>query len=81
MIQKVSLVVLVAFFLAFAHPAKAQQPKVWKIGVLVSTSRSLDEFRDGSLSQALYSLGYVEGKNITIEYRYAEGQLDRKSVV
>src|SRR2546426_2797338 len=78
MIKKISFVVVIGFFLAFAPSAKAQQPpKIWKIGVLVSTSRSLDDYRDESLSRGLYNLGYVEGKNIIMEYRYADGQLDR----
>src|SRR5437867_936790 len=58
--------------------AEAQQPgKVWKIGVLVSTSQSLNASRDEALRQGLRELGYVEGKNISMEYRYAEGKLDR----
>jgi putative tryptophan/tyrosine transport system substrate-binding protein len=55
---------------------EAQQPKkVPRIGLLVSSS-SVSPRRDAFL-QGLRDLGYVEGKNITIEYRYTEGQLDR----
>ena len=58
--------------------AEAQQPaKVWRIGVLVSTSPSLTASRDEALRQGLRELGYVEGHNIIMEYRYAEGKLDR----
>jgi putative ABC transport system substrate-binding protein len=59
-------------------PAQAQQPaKVWKLGVLVSTSRAQNASREDSLWQGLRQLGYVEGRNVTLEYRYADGQLDR----
>jgi len=65
-------------FLAVCLPAQAQQPaKVWKVGVLVSTSRAQNASREDSLWQGLRQLGYVEGKNVTLEYRYADGQLDR----
>ncbi|HUK41131.1 MAG TPA: hypothetical protein VLX11_08810, partial [Candidatus Acidoferrales bacterium] len=58
--------------------AAAQEPgKTWKIGVLASTSRSLNASREDSLWQGLRQLGYIEGKNVVMEYRYAEGQLDR----
>lgn len=58
--------------------AEAQQPKkVWRIGVLVSSSPSLTASRDQALRRGLRELGYVEGQNIILEYRYAEGKLDR----
>ena len=65
-----------ALLFALSLPAEAQQVKVRKIGWLsprapVSGGR-LDEFR-----RELHKLGYVEGKNIVIESRYAEEKLDR----
>jgi putative ABC transport system substrate-binding protein len=67
-----------ALLLALSVPAKAQQPsKVPKIGFLVVPSRSFFADRMESFRQGLHSFGYVEGKNILIEYRYAEGKLDR----
>src|SRR5206468_2014415 len=70
--------VLCTLLLPLSFPAQAQQPaKVWKIGVLASTSRSLNASREDSLWQGLRQLGYVDGKNIIMEYRYADGQLDR----
>jgi putative ABC transport system substrate-binding protein len=58
--------------------AEAQQPaKAWKIGVLVSSTPSLYAARDEALRQRLRELGYTEGKNVVMEYRYGEGKLDR----
>jgi putative ABC transport system substrate-binding protein len=64
--------------LAVAVTAQAQQPtKIPKVGFLVVTPQSFFADRIESFRQGLRSLGYVEGKNITIEFRYAEGKLDR----
>jgi putative ABC transport system substrate-binding protein len=57
--------------------AQQQPGKVWRIGVLVSSSPSLNAARDEGLRQGLRELGYVEGQNIIMEYRYAEGKIDR----
>jgi len=61
---------------ALCRFAEAQQPKkVPRIGFLSGTgpeSTNVEAFRQG-----LQDLGYVEGKNILVEYRYLEGQLDR----
>ncbi len=60
--------------------AEAQQPKkVPRIGFLSATSPSTISARLEAFRQGLRELGYVEGKNIVIEYRYAEGKLDRLS--
>src|SRR6266545_5000196 len=75
---KLPALALGGLLLAVCLPAQAQQPaKVWKIGVLVSTSRAQNASREDNLWQGLRQLGYVEGKNVTLEYRYADGQLDR----
>src|SRR5687768_7611395 len=58
-------------------PAEAQQGKVPRIGYLSSTSFSADASRIDGLRSALRDLGYVDGKNIAIEHRYAEGNFDR----
>ena len=59
--------------------ADAQQAerKVYRIGVLRSYTPSVFATRNEAFHQGLHDLGYVEGKNILIEYRYAEGRLDR----
>jgi len=76
--RKLLVWLMATFFLATVSLAQAQQPsKVPKIGFLVLPSRSFFANRIESFQQGLHSLGYVEGKNIVIEYRYAEGTLDR----
>jgi putative ABC transport system substrate-binding protein len=69
---------VVAGLLAGCIVAGAQQPvKIWKIGVLVSSTQAVDAARDEALRQGLRDVGYEEGKNIVMEYRYAEGKTDR----
>jgi putative ABC transport system substrate-binding protein len=78
-IKKVSrLIAVVMWASAFGASAAEQQPaKIWKIGVLVSSTPSLNASRDEALRQGLRELGYEEGKNIIMEHRYAEGKRDR----
>jgi len=58
--------------------ADAQQAaRAFRIGFLISPNASFISFRVAAFRQRLRELGYVEGKNIVIEYRYAEGKLDR----
>jgi ABC-type uncharacterized transport system substrate-binding protein len=57
--------------------ADGQEPgKVPRIGFLVVSTRSFVSTRIETFRQGLRELGYVEGKNVLIEYRYAEGKLD-----
>jgi putative ABC transport system substrate-binding protein len=57
--------------------ALAQQPKKFpRIGYLIAVSPSASANRIQAFRQGLRELGYVEGSNILIEYRYAEGKLD-----
>ena len=55
--------------------------KVWRIGVLSSGSPSAAVARIDAFKQGLRDLGYVEGKNLAIEYRWAEGREDRLSAL
>jgi putative ABC transport system substrate-binding protein len=58
--------------------ADAQQPKkVQRIGYLSATNPASDSTRSEPIRRALRELGYTEGQNIVIEYRYAEGKRDR----
>ena len=72
--RKLCSFALCVMLLALCSSAEAQQPKkVPVIGYLGGSGASrIDAFRQG-----LRELGYVEGKNIVIEYRYSEGKLDR----
>ena len=63
---------------ALCVPASAQQPtKIPRVGYLTGATLSANSARHEAFRQGLRELGYVEGKNIVIEYRYAEGKLDR----
>jgi putative tryptophan/tyrosine transport system substrate-binding protein len=74
----VRVVGIIVGLLVGVTSASAQQPgKVWKIGVLVSSSQAVNAERDEAFRQGLRDLGYEEGKNIVMEYRYAEGTTDR----
>ena len=65
-------------FLAAVTLAEAQQPKqVPRIGFLTAGSDSTIAARIEALRQGLRELGYVEDKNIFIEWRFAEGKPDR----
>src|SRR5215831_8471498 len=56
---------------------EAQQPKkIPRIGYLSATSPSVNPSRIEAFRQGLRELGYVEGKNIVIEWRYAEQRRD-----
>jgi putative ABC transport system substrate-binding protein len=58
--------------------AQAQQPsKIPRIGFLATVSLSTISDRVEAFRQGLRELGYVEGKTIVIEYRWAEGRVDR----
>jgi putative ABC transport system substrate-binding protein len=58
--------------------AEAQQPKkVPRIGYLVSSGPATDSARSEGIRLALRERGHIDGQNIAIEYRYAEGKLGR----
>jgi ABC-type uncharacterized transport system substrate-binding protein len=69
------LYALSVLLFALCVPSNAQQPKkVPRIGFVSPTS---DDSRVEAFRQGLRELGYVEGQNITIEYRWAEGRFER----
>ena len=67
---------------AVCFPAQAQQPKnLPLVGFLVPGSPSSYSVRIEAFRQGLRELGYIEGQNIIIEYRYTEGKSDRLPVL
>jgi putative ABC transport system substrate-binding protein len=71
-------ILFVVVLLAVAVIAAAQQPKkVPRIGYLSPNSLAAISTRTDAFRQGLRDLGYVEGKNIVIEWRSAEGKVDR----
>jgi putative ABC transport system substrate-binding protein len=71
------VVIITLIIVAAAFTADAQQPtKTPRIGFLSGTSPFTNVPRHEVFRQGLREIGYVEGKNIVIEWRYAEGKLD-----
>ena len=76
--QKVFLFLLCALLQALYVPGAApQSAKVLRIGYLTANSASAEQPRIESFRQGLRALGYVEGQNIIIEYRFTDGKFDR----
>jgi putative ABC transport system substrate-binding protein len=76
--NKITALALGAMLLALSFTANAQQSKkVPRIGFLVANFPSTNPARIEAFRQGLRDLGYVEGKSIAIEWRYAEGKPDR----
>ena len=76
--RKLGSFALCVMLFALCFPAEAQQPtKVPRIGYLSNTDAATDSARAEGIRLALRELGYIEGQNIAIEYRYAEGKVDR----
>ena len=74
----ITVLTLCATLLALCFPVEAQQPtKIPRIGFLSTAALSALSSRLEAFRQGLKDLGYVEGKNIIIEYRSAEGKLER----
>jgi putative tryptophan/tyrosine transport system substrate-binding protein len=62
---------------AWPLAARAQQPTMPVIGWLESGSKQLSPYASAGFRQGLNEMGYVEGRNVAIEYRWADGQNDR----
>jgi ABC-type uncharacterized transport system substrate-binding protein len=78
--KKVTALILCALFFAPIYSASAQPPrKVFRIGYLSGTDSATESPRSDGIRRALRELGYIEGQNIAIEYRYAEGKHSRQS--
>jgi putative tryptophan/tyrosine transport system substrate-binding protein len=69
---------LCALFFALCVSAEAQQPeKIPRIGFLGNSTAALEANLIGPFREGLRELGYLEGKNIMIEWRWAEGKYER----
>jgi len=76
--RKITAFTLCAMLLALCASAAAQQStKIPRIGFLSASSLSANAARTEAFRQGLRELGYVEGKNIVIDWRSAEEKLDR----
>src|SRR5436309_611868 len=74
----IGLAVALAVSITLAPVAEAQEAgKIWRIGFLSPYSTEYDKSWRAALQQGLWDLGYVEGKNIVIEQRHAEGRFER----
>jgi putative ABC transport system substrate-binding protein len=74
--RRTFLAMVPAGLLAAPFVADAQQAKVYRIGILsTGNPRSTAIFQ--ALEQRLHELGYIEGQNLAIEFRNAEGRIDR----
>jgi hypothetical protein len=62
---------------AWPRTVRAQQPPMPVVGFLNSTSPGLYAHLVAPFRRSLSEAGYVEGRNVAIEYRWAEGQYDR----
>ena len=76
--KKITGLVLGALLFALSFVAEAQQPaKVPRIGFLGNSTAALEANLIGPFREGLRDLGYVEGRSILIEYRWAEGKYER----
>ena len=76
--KKIAVFVFAAAILVSVHLADAQQTKkVPRIGFLGNSTAALEANLVGPFRDGLRDLGYVEGRNILIEYRWAEGKYER----
>ena len=76
--KKFLCLALAALLFALCSSASAQQPKkIPRIGYLSYGIRREGAAREDAFREGLREFGYIDGKNITIEYRFAEANLDK----
>jgi putative ABC transport system substrate-binding protein len=79
MSKKLFCLAVGAMLFALCVFAEAQQPKkVPRIGYLSALDPASESFRSEAIRLALRELGYIDGQNIAIEYRYTQGKQDRQ---
>ena len=62
---------------AWSLAARSQHGKVWRIGVISGASRETAFSNYEGFLQGMRELGYVEGRDFGMEYRFAEGKYER----
>jgi ABC-type uncharacterized transport system substrate-binding protein len=72
---------LCAMLFVLWAPAAAQPGKIQRIGFLSGSSATAPRYGIDSVKRELRTLGYVEGKNIAFEYRFAEDKAERSPVL
>jgi putative ABC transport system substrate-binding protein len=78
MCSRVTIFLLSTFLLATAYSSEAQQrSRIPRIGIFNTGSSSASQYLVDAFRQGLIEHGYVEGRNIIIEYRWAEGIPER----
>jgi len=78
--KRIFCIVLVAMLFVLCFPVQAQQQgKIPRIGYLTLASSSSNLPRREAFREGLRHLGYIEGQNINIEYRYADSRTERLS--
>src|SRR5215813_954960 len=76
--RKITVLALSAMLFALYPSAQAQQPKkVFRIGFLETSTASGIAVYVAAFQQELRKLGWIDGQNITIEYRFGEQKLER----
>ena len=77
-IRRREFMILMGGAAAWPLAARAQQPgRVWRIGMLETTSIALNAANFEAFCQSLRELGYIQEQNLIIEYRSAEGRGER----
>jgi len=71
------LLVMLGSALAAPFAVRAQQQRVFRIGFLGNSTAALEANLVGPFREGLRDLGFVEGQNIVIEYRWADGKYER----
>src|SRR5262245_45587817 len=77
MMRRRQFITLLGGAVAWPFAARAQQQQLPVIGILSSRSRATDALLLAVMRQGLNDTGFVEGRNLSIEYRWAEGNYSR----
>jgi putative ABC transport system substrate-binding protein len=76
-VRRMAVTIGVALLVTLPLVAEAQQGKVYRIAYIGNSSAALESELVGAFREGLRDLNYIEGRNVIIEYRWAEGRYDR----